>query len=56
MGMGLMLAYRFFRDEQEIAGFPGEFRCSGPKIGRNERCPCGSGKKYKHCCGGVKAQ
>ena len=21
------------------------------KIGRNERCPCGSGKKYKHCCG-----
>ncbi len=20
------------------------------KIGRNERCPCGSGKKYKHCC------
>lgn len=22
-----------------------------PKIGRNEPCPCGSGKKYKHCCG-----
>ena len=22
------------------------------KIGRNEACPCGSGKKYKHCCGG----
>jgi hypothetical protein len=22
-----------------------------PKIGRNERCPCGSGKKYKFCCG-----
>jgi hypothetical protein len=21
------------------------------KIGRNERCPCGSGKKFKHCCG-----
>ncbi|HSV31072.1 MAG TPA: preprotein translocase subunit SecA, partial [Atribacteraceae bacterium] len=21
------------------------------KIGRNDRCPCGSGKKYKHCCG-----
>jgi len=20
------------------------------KIGRNERCPCGSGRKYKHCC------
>lgn len=23
----------------------------GPKIGRNEPCPCGSGKKYKQCCG-----
>lgn len=22
----------------------------GPKIGRNDRCPCGSGKKYKKCC------
>jgi preprotein translocase subunit SecA len=23
----------------------------GRKIGRNEPCPCGSGKKYKHCHG-----
>ncbi|MDA9726414.1 preprotein translocase subunit SecA [Candidatus Pelagibacter sp.] len=23
------------------------------KIGRNETCPCGSGKKYKHCCGAL---
>ena len=22
-----------------------------PKVGRNDPCPCGSGKKYKHCCG-----
>ena len=22
-----------------------------PKVGRNEPCPCGSGKKYKNCCG-----
>lgn len=21
-----------------------------PKIGRNDQCPCGSGKKFKHCC------
>jgi preprotein translocase subunit SecA len=21
------------------------------KVGRNDLCPCGSGKKYKHCCG-----
>jgi hypothetical protein len=25
-------------------------RRTGPKIGRNEPCPCGSGKKYKKCC------
>ena len=24
-----------------------------PKVGRNELCPCGSGKKYKNCCGRV---
>lgn len=24
------------------------------KVGRNEQCPCGSGKKYKHCCGRLK--
>jgi SEC-C domain protein len=23
----------------------------GKKVGRNDSCPCGSGKKYKHCCG-----
>jgi len=23
----------------------------GPKVGRNDPCPCGSGKKYKNCCG-----
>src|ERR1700730_12597682 len=26
-------------------------RRSLPKVGRNEPCPCGSGKKYKNCCG-----
>ena len=24
---------------------------AGRKVGRNDPCPCGSGKKYKHCCG-----
>ena len=23
------------------------------KVGRNESCPCGSGKKFKHCCGAL---
>ena len=26
-------------------------RRSSPKVGRNDPCPCGSGKKYKQCCG-----
>jgi preprotein translocase subunit SecA len=26
-------------------------KVKGKKIGRNDPCPCGSGKKYKHCCG-----
>jgi len=26
-------------------------RRTEPKIGRNDPCPCGSGKKYKKCCG-----
>ena len=29
------------------------FRRLNPKVGRNEPCPCGSGKKFKHCCGTV---
>lgn len=30
---------------------PGTLRNTAPKIGRNDPCPCGSGKKYKHCHG-----
>jgi uncharacterized protein YecA (UPF0149 family) len=26
-------------------------RRDGRKVGRNDPCPCGSGKKYKQCCG-----
>lgn len=29
----------------------GTIRHEEPKVGRNDPCPCGSGKKYKHCCG-----
>ena len=32
-----------------MPGFP--VRRSAPRVGRNEPCPCGSGKKYKKCCG-----
>ncbi len=27
-----------------------QYRHRGPRIGRNDLCPCGSGKKYKRCC------
>ncbi len=29
----------------------GTIRREGKKVGRNDPCPCGSGKKYKQCCG-----
>jgi preprotein translocase subunit SecA len=32
--------------QQQKAAIP-----AGKKVGRNDPCPCGSGKKYKHCCG-----
>ena len=42
--------------EEERATITKEYKKSktlvkGEKIGRNQPCPCGSGKKYKHCCG-----
>lgn len=36
-----------YEDVKKIVPLPGE----KPKVGRNEPCPCGSGKKYKKCCG-----
>jgi len=30
---------------------PQPIRRTGPEVGRNDPCPCGSGKKYKKCCG-----
>ena len=30
---------------------PATIRNPGPKVGRNDPCPCGSGLKYKKCCG-----
>jgi uncharacterized protein YecA (UPF0149 family) len=29
---------------------PGAAHRPSPKVGRNDPCPCGSGKKYKRCC------
>ena len=39
--------------DSKIIG-PDPIRREEPKIGRNDPCPCGSGKKYKKCCGADK--
>ena len=38
-------------EQAQAAGGPAGTRKVQRKIGRNEPCPCGSGKKYKNCCG-----
>jgi uncharacterized protein len=40
--------YNFWRNKREGAG---TVRREEPKSGRNDPCPCGSGRKYKQCCG-----
>ncbi len=39
--------------EPEQAGTAAPVTREGPKVGRNDACPCGSGKKYKHCHGQI---
>ena len=54
MAAGLVGAYRYFRSQREAYAhttFAPETRRNGSKVGRNDPCPCGSGKKYKKCCG-----
>ncbi|KXU82041.1 preprotein translocase subunit SecA [Caballeronia megalochromosomata] len=51
---GLSHIYRYFepkRRARATEGAPQSARLKVEKIGRNEPCPCGSGRKYKHCCG-----
>ncbi|MGN0363443.1 MAG: tetratricopeptide repeat protein [Bilifractor sp.] len=48
----LMDSYQEMMKKQAgLMGQTGTYRRNGRKIGRNEPCPCGSGKKYKDCCG-----
>jgi len=55
MAAGLLAAYRHFKSQRQAyaATDAPEPRRNAPKIGRNDPCPCGSGKKYKRCCGGA---
>jgi uncharacterized protein len=49
MAAGVMKIYRYF----EAKRLGSTHRRIGLKVGRNELCPCGSGKKFKHCCGKI---
>jgi uncharacterized protein len=55
MAAGLLGAYRYFREQRQAGASAraSKPRSTAPKVGRNEMCPCGSGKKYKKCCGGA---
>lgn len=48
---GATRCYRYYEPARR-AGAIGNapLRRQAPKVGRNEPCPCGSGRKYKHCC------
>jgi uncharacterized protein len=49
--------YRYFLSRRHLSSRTGlgagTHRRSGAKVGRNHPCPCGSGKKFKKCCGAV---
>jgi uncharacterized protein len=59
---GAARAYRYFKEDRlEYAQAaarrapPEPYERAAPKVGRNDPCPCGSGKKYKRCCGAPEA-
>jgi uncharacterized protein len=55
MATGLVETYLYFRQngQPDVSTRGPEPRHANVKIGRNDPCSCGSGKKYKRCCGGA---
>ena len=55
--IGAMKIYKYFEPYRRMAVSTMEsrqtFRRETPKVGRNEPCPCGSGRKFKRCCGKI---
>jgi uncharacterized protein len=55
MAAGLINIYRYFAPHRRAAAHAAAasttHRRTTPKVGRNDPCPCGSGKKSKRCCG-----
>jgi uncharacterized protein len=52
---GLLGAYQYFRGQREsdLNVHAPEAQRNASEVERNDPCPCGSGKKYKRCCGGA---
>lgn len=54
---GTLQIYRYFKAQRLVSIDPlsniPDFLRRTPKVGRNDPCPCGSGKKFKHCCGKI---
>ena len=52
---GVVQIFEYFEAERLLSTLQFDddttYRRIAPKVGRNEPCPCGSGKKFKHCCG-----
>jgi uncharacterized protein len=57
MTAGLLQIYRFYLSQRESSaprgGTSRTVRREATRVGRNDPCPCGSGRKYKHCHGGT---
>ena len=53
---GVQDAYDFFRAARERALAPVTVRRDSPKLGRNDPCSCGSGRKFKNCCAAQSGQ
>jgi uncharacterized protein len=54
LGASLVTLRDYFREgewRQAFEEVQKPFVREGPKVGRNEPCPCGSGRKFKKCCG-----
>jgi uncharacterized protein len=51
---GVRAIYRYFAQQRRMAAQGRTtYRRETAKVGRNDPCPCGSGRKFKHCCGKV---
>jgi uncharacterized protein len=54
IAVGVPAIYRYFAEDRKSEArrlaSAKTFQREIPKVGRNEPCPCGSGKKFKHCC------